>query len=395
MGRAARKAGASASPERGATKTRSRTLVPQGHKYMENGFNMLLVGPHGTGKTESVMQIAEELGMKIKIFNCATLDPYTDLIGVPVPGQDDQGRDELKMVRPGTLQDAEVIFFDEINRAPIATRNAVFEIIQFRSLNGEELPNLRCCWAAMNPAGDDYDVEEIDPALIDRFDAYHHFKPKLSIPYMTKHMQKDTALALREWWEGHNQEKRGPESYISPRRLTKLGVLFETMGSRAVKQALPLGGQYDSGKLIALLEAAKKGELQKELKNQEANDLRSGGAGLQKALKTRAAMAKESEGLIEYLEKNPDDLDTHQKITDLLSSGVGTKRLLRDYADIMEALPKRNIEAIFSGMKWNKRNQISNMFYSQRYRGVQVLDLDTHPKLREAMQNCSIDTYGL
>lgn len=395
MGRANRKGtSGSADGSRGGS-TRSRTLIPQGHKFMEEGFNVLLVGPHGTGKTESVLQIAEELGLKIKIFNCATLDPYTDLIGVPVPEENEDGSKELRMVRPGVLEDADIIFFDEINRAPLATRNAVFEIIQFRSLNGEKLPNLQCCWAAMNPSGEDYDVEEIDPALIDRFDAYHHFKPKISVPYMTGHMKKETALALKEWWDGHNREKRGPESYISPRRLTKLGILFESMGSRAVLQSLPPGGQYDSGKLIALLEAAEKGDLQKELKNQKANDLRSGGAGLTKALETRASMQKNSDGIVEYLENNPNDLETQNKITELLSSGVGSKRLLEKFSGIMEALPPRSIEAVFAAMPYAKKSQISNFFWSQRYKGMHTLDLDKHPKLRDAMAASGIDTFGV
>lgn len=392
MGRGNRKISQSGDGSR--TKQKTKSLIPQGHRYMEEGFNVLLVGAHGTGKTESVVQMADELGLKLKIFNCATLDPYTDLIGVPVPSQNDDGSDELRMVRPRIIDEADIIFFDELNRARPEVQNAVFEIIQFGSLNGEELPNLRCCWSAMNPPDGEYLVEDVDPALLDRFDAYHVLKPKVSVPYMSQHMDKSTALALREWWEGHNREKRGPESYISPRRLTKLGVLFEKIGSRAVKQALPLGGEYDSGKLLALLKAAKRGDLQKELENQKDNDLRAGGAGLTKALATRASIAKNSDGIKEYLQNNPNDLETQQKIVTLLSSSVGTKRLLKEFPDVIEALPKSQIEALLSGMKWSKKRQISNILYNQRFGSLKLIDLSQYPNFKEAMQNCSINTYG-
>ena len=362
---------------------------------MEKGFSMLLVGAHGTGKTESVMQIADELGLKLKVFNCATLDPYTDLIGVPVPSKNDDGSDELRMVRPRSIDDADVIFFDELNRARPEVQNAVFEIIQFGTINDEELPNLKCCWSAMNPADGEYKVDDIDPALRDRFDVSHFMKPRVSVPYMATKMKKETALALREWWEAHNREKRGPESYISPRRLTKIGVLFEEIGPRGVKMALPSEGEFDSGKLLALLRAAKKGELQKELQDQKDNDLRSGGAGLTKALETRASIAKNSDAIAEYLQKNPDDLETHRKIVNLLSTQVGPKSLMTKYPDVLEGLPKREIEAIFSGMKWTKKNQFSNMFYNQRYGTLQIIDFSKYPKLREAMMNATINLYGL
>lgn len=364
------------------------SLIPMGHKYMKNGFNMLLIGQHGTGKTESVIQIAKDNGLKIKVFNCATLDPYTDLIGVPVPEKNEDGVSELKMVRPNILETVDVIFFDEINRAPLATRNAVFEIIQFRSINGDELPNLRCCWAAMNPVDDKagYEVEDIDPALIDRFDAYHNFAPTISIPYMTQHMKKGTAQALQEWWNGHKAEKRGPGSYISPRRLTKLGILFESMGTRAVKQAMPPGGKHDTGKLIKLLQASEDGKLSEAAKG--SRTMKSN-LPINKAVKDKPAMRKNKKSVIDYLKTNPQDLETHKQITTQLAQGVGAAKLLTDFGEILEELPKKDLEGFFGGLPYQKQNKLQNLRYwnSETYNGRKVpgFKIEKYPNCKKAM----------
>lgn len=322
---------------------------------MEQGFNLLLIGPHGTGKTESVIQAAAAADKKLKIFNCATLDPYTDLIGVPVPVKDEHGEDELKMVRPRSLQEAEVLFFDEINRAPQATQNAVFEIIQFGTVNGERLESLICCWAAMNPPDDEqYLVEEIDPALIDRFDAYHAFKPKVSVQYMSQFIDKNIAQALAAWWTDHNRAKRGVESYISPRRLMKIGLLYQKMGNiRAVVQAMPPGGKYDTNKLKLLLEHAKDG------KPLPATDSLNS-AGNNEIEYTKKGILEQKDAVVSYLKANQKDLETQNKIANALSTGVGAKRLLTEYAPVLDNLKVSVLEALFGGFSSSKRYQIYN-----------------------------------
>jgi hypothetical protein len=61
-----------------------------------------------------------------------------------------------------------ILFFDELNRATKDTLQAVFEICLDRRLDGEPLPKGWRVVAAIN-ADDDYDVVELDPALLDRW----------------------------------------------------------------------------------------------------------------------------------------------------------------------------------------------------------------------------------
>jgi hypothetical protein len=101
----------------------------------------------------------------------------------PLPQGGESGT-HLQMVRPRDVDDAELIFFDEFNRADPKVHNAVLEIVQFQTINGEKLPHARMVWAAMNPPGKEYDVEDLDPALVDRFDVYEEVKATPSVTYL-------------------------------------------------------------------------------------------------------------------------------------------------------------------------------------------------------------------
>ena len=76
------------------------SLIPNAKTYIKHGFNVLLIGPAGTGKTESVRDIASQFGLKVKSYSCATLDPFTDLVGVPVPQKDEKTGRELLLYQP-------------------------------------------------------------------------------------------------------------------------------------------------------------------------------------------------------------------------------------------------------------------------------------------------------
>lgn len=186
---------------------------------LQNDLNILLRGKHGVGKTSVVMQKVEELGLKCRYFSASTMDPWVDLIGIP---KEREGEDSsyLELVQPQDVVegDIEVIIFDEFNRSPKAVRNAVMELIQFRSINGKVFPKLKCVVAAINPDDDEamaYDVEKLDPAQLDRF------VMQIDVPYepdreyfQTKF--QDVGIAATDWW--HSQSNVVQE-LVSPRRL--------------------------------------------------------------------------------------------------------------------------------------------------------------------------------
>src|SRR4051812_44091417 len=62
-------------------------MIPKAEQYFANEMNVLLIGLHGVGKTEAVLAMCREQNVVLKYYSCSTLDPFTDLVGVPTPRQ--------------------------------------------------------------------------------------------------------------------------------------------------------------------------------------------------------------------------------------------------------------------------------------------------------------------
>ena len=192
--------------------------------YYECGLNCLLRGDHGVGKTTLVSDCFERQGLIVGktalILSAATIDPWVDFIGVPKEVTRD-GESYLDFILPKHFADdtVEAIFFDEFNRSHKKIRNAVLELIQFKSINGRKFNNLKVVWAAINPEDSEsfeYDVEKLDPAQKDRFQII------IDVPYVPSHAYflnkfgEDWASAAIDWW---NALPRKIQKDVSPRRL--------------------------------------------------------------------------------------------------------------------------------------------------------------------------------
>lgn len=209
-------------------------LIPPGKldKFIEAGFNVLFEGPHGVGKTGMMKGAFGRAGLNVKYFSASTLDPWVDLIGAPKPitikgTKARKTHEALSLIRPEWVErdDIDVIFFDELNRAPDKVLNAVMELIQYQSLNGFKLNRLKMVWAAINPEGeeDGYMVNALDPAQRDRFQVH------IKVPLMVDPDYFDTVhgpqlgKALVGWWEELDSDGK---NMVSPRRLDYAGEAF-------------------------------------------------------------------------------------------------------------------------------------------------------------------------
>lgn len=186
--------------------------------WLELKKNVLFYGDHGVGKTTMIKDSWDKLGLKSAFFSGSTLDPWVDLIGIPkIVGRGKSARIEFAL--PQTIdEDLEAIFFDEFNRSPAAVRNAVLELIQFKSINGRLFPNLKVVWAAANSPDSDnnYDVEQIDPAQEDRFHVIVKLSGKPCLQYFTEKYGEEVAKGSLKWHENLPEEIK---KLISPRRL--------------------------------------------------------------------------------------------------------------------------------------------------------------------------------
>ena len=183
--------------------------------YLANNCNVLLTGRHGVGKTHVCMEVFNEAGLNWAYFSGSTLDPWVDFCGVPF-----EKDGKLVLIRPENFEEdkVEAIFIDEYNRSHSKIKNAVMELIQFKTINGRRFNNLKVVWAAVNPADDDslsYDVEELDPAQEDRFPVQIHVPYEVDVKYFQSKFGDNGEKACQWWNELPDEQKEK----VSPRRL--------------------------------------------------------------------------------------------------------------------------------------------------------------------------------
>ncbi len=197
---------------------------------LEAGKPVLLVGPHGVGKTSVLRSLATNFNLNMHELNASTLDAFVHIVGLPVVHEG-----KVTMTPPDALQAAELLFIDEINRSDRPTRNALFELICDGSVNGQKLPNLKLVVAAMNPADEAYQVDALDEAMDDRF--LYRFNVKRDIKYALNLIDDEKKRAAIEKWYGALSEPP------SPRRLTWV---IETAMKDEVNEAAILNALDDT-----------------------------------------------------------------------------------------------------------------------------------------------------
>jgi hypothetical protein len=216
--------------------------------WIQHGYNVLFIGAHGVGKTSIVRDAFNRNGLSWKYFSAATMDPWVDLVGIPRERQDGNGEPYLDLLRCQGLDEVEALFFDELNRAHKKVRNAVMELIQFRTINGKPFKKLKAIWAAINPDGDDtYDVEKLDPAQADRFHVTVTVPYKPEKEYFVNRYGQLMARAAISWW---NELPDAVKGQVSPRRLD-YALDIHTKGGD-IRYSLP--EQCNVGKLLTTLQ---------------------------------------------------------------------------------------------------------------------------------------------
>lgn len=188
--------------------------------WIKNNLNVLMIGEKGVGKTHLAIDAFKRNNLRYLYFSGPTLDPYLELTGVPKEKKDSDGNSYLDFIKPKALalDQVDCIFIDEISRAHYKVKNAVLEIIQFKSVNGLKLNNLKFVWAAMNPpdSARRYQVEELDDAQWDRFQVHVTLDYKPDVKYFIGKFGPKKAKAAVEWWDAIDSKFK---HLVSPRRL--------------------------------------------------------------------------------------------------------------------------------------------------------------------------------
>lgn len=140
---------------------------------------VLLEGPHGIGKSDIVQTFSDDNKMHMFPLFLSTQETG-DLIGIPTETIINDQK-VTTWSKPTWLARMEamaeqgiecVLFLDELNRAPLDVRQSALQLVLEGRIHEHSLPRVKgrktLVVAAINPA-DDYQVQELDPALLDRF----------------------------------------------------------------------------------------------------------------------------------------------------------------------------------------------------------------------------------
>jgi hypothetical protein len=205
--------------------------------WIKHNLNVLLIGHYGAGKTARILEAFKRNNLKFKYFSAATMDPWCDFIGIPKVMTDENGA-YLDYILPRDMRDdtIEAIYMDEFNRSHKKVRNAVMELLQFKTINGRPFKNLKMIWAAINPEEEgEYQVEPIDKAQKDRFQVQIGVPYEPSLDYFISKFEEKQARAAISWWKDLTAEQ---QMEVSPRRLEYALEMYNLPGG-SIKDVLP------------------------------------------------------------------------------------------------------------------------------------------------------------
>lgn len=145
-----------------------------------DGKNSVLVsGNHGIGKSEIITQFADEANLHIEVLYLSQ-NEVADLVGIPFIDKEN-GVQVTKWSEPiwlNRLNEASskqgkrcMVFLEELNRAPIDVRQSALQLVLEKRIHEHYLPSKNgetFIVSSINPS-DNYQVDDLDPALLDRF----------------------------------------------------------------------------------------------------------------------------------------------------------------------------------------------------------------------------------
>ena len=131
-------------------------------------ISVCIRGPHGIGKSQAVYELSSEQHFNLPIIERRLSQMSEgDMIGLP-----ELTDGTTRFCPPDwykhACEKAVVLFLDELNRSTPEIMQAAFQIVLDRELNGWKLHPETRIFTAINVSAD-YNVNDMDPALLDRF----------------------------------------------------------------------------------------------------------------------------------------------------------------------------------------------------------------------------------
>jgi len=132
--------------------------------------NILLIGNHGIGKSEIITRHFTEKGLRVVPLFLGQMSDSGDLIGLPKLNSETGKTEFLPAYWFPTDGKPICLLLDEINRARPELLQCCMDLCLNRTLAGKKLPEGSRIISAVNE-GDQYQLTDLDPALVSRFNA--------------------------------------------------------------------------------------------------------------------------------------------------------------------------------------------------------------------------------
>jgi len=204
--------------------------------YMGKGYNIMLTGMPGIGKTALIQEICKQQGWELVIFHPVVSDP-TDFKGLPWLFTDDKGNERCVWVPFDQLEaliNAKVktlCFFDDLGQAPVAVQAACMQLFHGGKLNGKQISKHVSFVACTNRKQDRAGVAGILEPVKSRFHGIWELVPELEpwIDHQIDHGMSPMLVAFmrqRPQWLTGGPDGWSPQSDIvnqpSPRTIEHL-----------------------------------------------------------------------------------------------------------------------------------------------------------------------------
>lgn len=219
-------------------------------------FVPCLVGPVGIGKTAAVNLHAEHVGAKVVTIIASQILP-SEVSGITMPDSDTKSMEIYDHYRLSSLQDGDILFFDELLEADQSVLSACLTLIESRQMmSGKKLPDIQII-AACNPTCEPCMIKE---SIRQRFmwadcgfdsDAmFEYIKHETGL--MLDSRERADLLAIMK------ESTDDKWNFLTPRSLTKLCRLMAAAehGYEASSIASSITAMYDDLRLGLALERA-------------------------------------------------------------------------------------------------------------------------------------------
>ena len=139
--------------------------------------NIMLLGDHGIGKSQIVTEFYKKKGYNVITLFLGQMSDPGDITGLPYKREitlaNGKKTERMDFLPPAWWDDEKpfCLFLDEINRGRQEILNVVMDLTLNKKIGGREMPKGSVVVAAAN-YGERYNVEDLDPALLDRFHTY-------------------------------------------------------------------------------------------------------------------------------------------------------------------------------------------------------------------------------